>query len=235
MTRALIVAHGQPSEPAGAAAALDRLAAQVSAHLPGWQVGAATLAEAGRLETESAGAPGVIFPLFMAGGWFTRVQIPARLAAAGATGWRLLEPFGCLTAVHDLAVRLAADSGGGRVLLAAHGSFKSAVPAAIAVQVAARITAETGLPAACGFIDQAPQLETLHGYGADAVCLPFFAMAGGHVSEDIPAALARSGFGGRLLPPLGADDRVPGLIAAAIANGTVICAGACRWQPEDRV
>jgi sirohydrochlorin ferrochelatase len=231
MRRALIVAHGQPSDPAPAAAALEALAARVAAHLPGWQVAAATLAQPGRLAEAAQGAPGVIFPLFMAGGWFTRVHIPQRLAEAGATGWRMLEPFGCLTAVHDLTVRIARESGAGRVLLAAHGSFKSPVPAAIAAHVAARIAAETGLPAATAFIDQAPQLETASGFGPDAVCLPFFAMAGGHVETDIPAALAQAGFRGASCrrwgwtAGAGADCRCP------IRQGTAICAGACRYDP----
>ena len=229
MIRALIVAHGQPSDPGPAAAELDRLAERVAAHLPGWRVGAATLAEAGRLAAEAAGVPGVILPLFMAGGWFTRVSIPDRLRVAGATGWQLLEPFGCLPALHDLTLRIARESGAGRVLLAAHGSFKSKVPSAIANHVAARITAETGLPAAAAFIDQAPQLETATGYAEDTVCLPFFAMAGGHVTEDIPAALARAGFRGRILPPVGQDARVPKLIADAITAGVAICAQGCHW------
>lgn len=205
--RALIVAHGQPSDPGPAAAELDRLAERVAAHLPGWRVGAATLAEAGPA-AEAAGVPGVILPLFMAGGRFTRVSIPDQ-HVAGATGWQLLEPFGCLPALHDLTLRIARESGAGRVLLAAHGSFKSKVPSAIANHVAARITAETGLPAAAAFIDQAPQLETATGYAEDTVCLPFFAMAGGHVTEDIRQPLARAGFRGRILPPVGQDAHLP--------------------------
>ena len=51
MTRhALILAHGQPSDPRTAGAALEALAARVQALLPGWAVGAATLAEDGALE-----------------------------------------------------------------------------------------------------------------------------------------------------------------------------------------
>ncbi|TKA94316.1 cobalamin biosynthesis protein CbiX, partial [Cereibacter changlensis] len=42
---ALIVAHGQPSDPAPAAAEIAALAAKVAVHLAGWQVGSATLAE----------------------------------------------------------------------------------------------------------------------------------------------------------------------------------------------
>ena len=214
--RALIVAHGQPSDPLPAAAALDRLALRVAEHLPGWDIRAATLAEAGRLEAQAAGEPGLVFPLFMAGGWFTGAQIPARLREAGAEGWRVLAPLGSLPGVQALTVALARESGAGRVLLAAHGSFKSRAPAAIADQMAARIPAETGIPAAAAFIEQSPRLETATGYGPDSACLPFFAMAGGHVEKDLPEALARAGFQGRILLPVGLDDRVPRLIAGAL-------------------
>ncbi len=232
---ALIVAHGQPSDPGPAAAALEALAAAVSAHLPGWQVRAATLAEPGavsRAVTGQVGAGqvgGVVFPMFMAGGWFTRVQIPARLAEAGAQGWRVLEPFGCDPAVHDLCVTIAREAGVAEVILAAHGSFKSSVPSDIARHVAERIGVEAGTKVTVGFIDQSPQLSTLRGFGADAACLPFFAAEGGHVAEDIPAALGEAGFQGRILPPVGLDARVPALIAAAIARGVPVCAAACRW------
>ena len=108
MTRsALIVAHGQPSDPEPAEADLARLAAQVAALLPGWTVASATLAapDALRRALAALGPEGRVFPLFMAGGWFTRVHLPARLAAAGAAGWQVLEPLGCDPALHDLAVR----------------------------------------------------------------------------------------------------------------------------------
>jgi sirohydrochlorin ferrochelatase len=225
---ALIVAHGQPSDPRPAGAALEILAAKVQALLPGWSVGAATLAEDGAIAQATAGrAGGIVFPMFMTGGWFTRVQIPKKLAEAGAVGWTVLEPFGCDPLVHDLCVTLVREAGVEQMILAAHGSFKSSVPSDIAVHVAGRIARETGANVAAGFIDQEPQLSTLTGQGG--VCLPFFAAEGGHVSDDIPAALAEAGFTGRILPPVGLDARVPGIIAAAIARGVPVCAGACRW------
>ncbi|MES2813524.1 MAG: cobalamin biosynthesis protein CbiX [Pseudomonadota bacterium] len=225
---ALIVAHGQPSDPRPAGAALEALAAQVQALMPGWSVGAATLAEEGAIARSVGGRPGgVVFPMFMTGGWFTRVQIPKKLVEAGAVGWVVLEPFGCDSLVHDLCVTLVREAGAGKVILAAHGSFKSSVPSDIARHVAGRIAAETGAEVAAGFIDQEPQLASLT--GLVGVCLPFFAAEGGHVSDDIPAALAQAGFAGRILPPVGLDGRVPGIIAAAIARGVPVCAEACRW------
>lgn len=230
---ALIVAHGQPSDPRPAGAALEALAAQVQALLPGWQVRAATLAEPGALAQAVAGqGAGVVFPMFMAGGWFTRVQIPGKLAEAGAKGWTVLEPFGCDPMVHDLCVTIAGEAGAGEVVLAAHGSFKAAAPSDIALHVAGRIGAEARARVAAGFIDQEPQLSTLTGFGPDAICLPFFAAEGGHVSADIPAALAKARFQGRILPPVGADARVPGIIAAAIARGRRSAQEAAAGQRE---
>lgn len=225
---ALIVAHGQPSDPRPAGVALEVLAVKVQALLPGWAVRAATLAEDGAIAQAVAGRPaGVVFPMFMAGGWFTRVQIPKKLAEAGAIGWSVLEPFGCDPAVHDLCVTLVREAGADQMILAAHGSFKSPAPSDIAFHVAERIGAATGAEVAAGFIDQEPQLSSLTGRAG--VCLPFFAAEGGHVSDDIPAALAEAGFTGRILPPVGLDARVPGIIAAAIGRGVPVCSGACLW------
>lgn len=234
MTHALIVAHGQPSDPEPAARALKALADQVQSLMPGWRIGAATLAEPGAVARAVAGqAAGLVFPMFMAGGWFTRVQIPARLAEAGAQvgpgGWTVLEPFGCDPAVHDLCVTLVREAAAPEVILAAHGSFKSPAPSDIARHVADLIAARTGARVQTGFIDQDPQLATLTGGGPEAVCLPFFAAWGGHVAEDIPQALDQAGFRGRILPPVGTDARVPGIIAAALSRGTPVCAAACRW------
>lgn len=232
MQHALIVAHGQPSDPEPAARALAGLAGQVAALLPGWQVSAATLAEPGAIARAVAGQPaGLVFPMFMAGGWFTRVQIPARLAEAGATGWTVLEPFGCDPRLQDLCATLVREAGAGAVILAAHGSFKSEAPANVARRAAAGI-AVMGVKVATGFIDQQPQLAGLTGFGPDTVCLPFFAAEGGHVTEDIPEALARAGFQGRILPPVGLDHRVPGLIAAALRRGDAVCATACAMGRE---
>jgi sirohydrochlorin ferrochelatase len=224
---AVIVAHGQPSDPAPAEAEIAALAGRVAAHLPGWSVRSATLAQEGALERALAGADhAFVYPLFMADGWFTQTHLPARLTAAGAGRVTQLVPFGLDPAVQALTIQLAegAARAGGHapgetdLLLAAHGSFRSPAPAQVAQAMAARLRAEGGFRRVeAAFIDQEPQIATVAATMAEgALCLPFFAARGGHVIDDLPDALAEGGFQGKLLDPVGLDPRVPGIIAAAL-------------------
>lgn len=240
----LIIAHGQPSDPAPAAADLAALARKVGALVPQRQVASATLAGEGALADALAqlGPRGVVFPMFMAGGWFTRVALGQKLQAAGAAlgadGWQVLEPFGCDPLAHALARDIVAEALTGQdlarseVLIAAHGSFKSSAPSDVAVALARQLVADLGLARAdAAFIDQTPRLCDAAGFGAGAICLPFFAAMGGHVTDDIPRALDAARFGGRVLPPLGLDPRVPALIAAAVARAVPVCVQHCRYSP----
>ncbi|MCE6960111.1 cobalamin biosynthesis protein CbiX [Cereibacter sphaeroides] len=219
---ALIVAHGQPSDPGPAAAEIAALAGKVSAHLPGWHVASATLAEPEALARAiaSAAAPGIVYPLFMAGGWFTRSNLPRRLAAAGGAGWRIAEPFGTDPAVADLVVTMArealAEAPAPAILLAAHGSFRSPAPSDVARAMADRLSRDLGLPCEAGFIDQEPTISSVARRMPGALCLPFFAARGGHVIDDLPAALEEGGFAGRVLQPVGLDPRAAALMARAI-------------------
>lgn len=225
---ALIVAHGQPSDPLPAAAEIAFLAAKVQALMPDWQVQAATLAEPGALEqaVAMAGGAGLVYPLFMAGGWFTATHLPARLAEAGGEGWHILPPFGMDAGVQDLTLLMAREAAVRRgiapadlpVLLAAHGSFRSTAPSDVAYAMADRLRREGGFARVeAAFIDQSPRIvETAAGFPPGSLVLPFFAARGGHVVDDLPAALAEAGFAGEVLPPVGLDARVPGLIRRAL-------------------
>jgi sirohydrochlorin ferrochelatase len=224
---ALIVSHGQPSDPDLAEHGLRRLARQVADHLPGWDVLSATLAKPGALAAAVAGrAQGLVYPMFMAGGWFPMTELPRRMDEVGALDWAYLPPFGLDEGVQELARTLALEAAetGGRsvaetaVLVAAHGSSRSSAPAQVAHALARRLKRSGFARVEAYFIDQVPQISTAAGFGADAVCLPFFAAEGGHVTDDLPGALSVAGFAGRLLPPLGLDPRVPGLIATALQN-----------------
>lgn len=225
---ALIVAHGQPSDPEPPEAEMANMAREVARHLPGWQIGSATLAapESLKLALQSPENP-VIFPFFMADGWFIRTLLPRRLAEAGAPESRVLTPFGLLPETADLAIAILADTLAARgwrpeettLVLAAHGSGRSPHPAAAARALQSAISAPLAF-ADCrlGFIEEAPELvEVAENAGPRALCLPLFVARWGHVEDDIPAALHAAGFQGATLPPLGTDARVPRLIAKAIA------------------
>jgi sirohydrochlorin ferrochelatase len=219
--RALIVAHGQPSDPAPAEAELALLAAKVAALLPNWQFMSATLADPNSLARAVTGTHGLVYPMFMSGGWFTATHLPERLAAVGGKEWRILTPFGLDPRVQTLAVSIAQEATQGQtapeVLLAAHGSFRSPAPADVAYSIVDQLVAAGILHAKAGFIDQYPRIaDVAGGFGPHAVCLPFFAAKGGHVIDDLPEALAKANFSGRLLPPLGLNPRVPALIADAL-------------------
>ena len=229
---AVIVAHGQPSDPGPAEAEIAALAARVAAELPGWSLRSATLAQEDALARALDGADqAFVYPLFMADGWFTQTHLPARLAAASGARITQLVPFGLDPAVQALTVTLAlaAAAAAGRlpqdteILLAAHGSFRSPAPSAVARAMALHLAARGGFRRVeTGFIDQDPQIATVaKTFGPGALCLPFFAARGGHVIDDLPEALADAGFTGRLLDPVGLDSRVPGLIAAALLTASL--------------
>ncbi len=226
--QALLIAHGQPSDPAPQEAAMADLAARVQALLPGWKIRGATLAAPGALEAALARLDRpLIFPFFMAEGWFTRTLLPRRLAEAGAGHLTPLPAFGATPELPALTARAALegakaaglDPASTTLLLAAHGSRVARASAEGAEAMADHLRRTTPFTVATGFIEEAPFLQDAARGLDPALCLPFFALRASHVAEDIPRALATAGFAGPLLPPLGEHPEVPALIAAALRRG----------------
>lgn len=222
---ALIVSHGQPSDPDPAEATLAELAQRIAQKLSGWQVKSATLAKRGALEHAVAGinAAPLVYPLFMTDGWFTRTMLPKRLNREDAD---ILPPMGTDPALPDIArdcLTAALASQGWQakdtcLIVASHGSGKSRNSARDTERFAEALSER--LPFATlriGYIEEPPFLhDAAAGVGSSAICLPFFAAAGGHVLEDIPEALDKAGFSGLRLPPIGTHADVPAMIAAAL-------------------
>ncbi|GGH21270.1 Sirohydrochlorin ferrochelatase [Cribrihabitans marinus] len=227
MTDALIVAHGQPSDPEPAEAALAAFAARVSAQADGLDIGSATLAAKGSFEAALGRlrTDGVVYPLFMAKGWFVTDALPGRMAGHAA---RLLDPLGTdpgLPALAADALRAASTAKGWRVedteyLLAAHGSGRSRNPARVALDFAEEVRAILGVgDIGVGFVEEAPTIEDMaRPMGSQAICLPVFARPGGHASEDVPQALDAAGFAGLRLPVLGELPEIPSLIAQRLTE-----------------
>lgn len=220
--RAVIVSHGQPGDPGPQQQAIEALAAEVARHDPGCAVAGATLAMPGALAAACSDGC-LVYPMFMAEGWFTRSELPRRLALAGCEGARVLRPFGTDSGLPALMIAKAAAAAQAEgwtlaestLFLAAHGSQRSqasfqittALAEAVAPHVARVVT---------GFVEQQPFIADA-ARGLDrAICLPMFALRAEHVLEDLPEALDRAGFDGPRLDPIGLATEVPAMIAAAI-------------------
>lgn len=222
---ALIVSHGQPSAPEPPEAALADLARRVGAHLPGWEVRSATLANPGRIEAEAATLPdgAVIYPLFMARGYFVTRALPERL---GQRDMRMAEPMGLEPDLPALAADLVRDAlaeagwagRDARLLVAGHGSGKGPAAAEAAERfVAALRQILPDVDIRTGYVEQTPYVaEAAADMGDRALCLPFFAQEGDHCREDIPQALDEAGFTGVRLPPLGLAPTIAPLIARSL-------------------
>lgn len=220
---AVIVAHGFPSDPGPQDAVMQALAARVSDCLPGWSVRGATLAAPGALNAALNGmdAP-LVYPFFMANGWFTGKELPRRI---GNREHKQVLPFGLDPHLPDLCEQILRNAIAQRgwnladtaLLLAGHGSQRSTTSADSTHAMADEVAARMGFQEIrCGFVEQAPMLEDAATDIGQAICLPFFALRASHVETDIPEALAKAGFSGALLPPLGEDGGVPQLIANAL-------------------
>ncbi|MDO5622020.1 MAG: CbiX/SirB N-terminal domain-containing protein [Paracoccus sp. (in: a-proteobacteria)] len=229
MIEAAIIAHGQPGNPAPLQADLEALAAQVQALLPEARVIGATLACPCSLN-RAQGAQ-VVYPLFMAGGWFTRSELPRRLHAAGAADWVQLAPLGQDDALPAIGRRLALEQAAkagirpakARLIVAGHGSSKSDLSATATRAFADQIAAFGDFARVeTGFLEQAPWLSEVlddpQHRPQPAICLPFFATAASHASDDIPELVMQAQARIALCPPVGTNAEVPALIAAALRD-----------------
>ncbi|WP_299351192.1 CbiX/SirB N-terminal domain-containing protein [uncultured Shimia sp.] len=224
-TDALIVAHGQPSDPLPAEAALGALCERVQALLPDMSLTSATMANGDALEKSVATLRkgGLVYPLFMANGWFVQTALRKRLGDAPC---HLLTPLGLEPALPGLAaqvIRDALQSQGQdprdvRILLAAHGSAKGRLAAKSAYRFARALSHEIALAGVFpGFVEQAPFLtEVLEDLREPSLCLPFFAMDGDHMKQDVRQGLREAGFAGEILPALGQTKAIPQLIANSL-------------------
>ncbi|SCZ53923.1 Sirohydrochlorin ferrochelatase [Epibacterium ulvae] len=222
MPLAVLTSHGQPSAPRPPEQKLAELAEQVATHLPGWEVRSATLSTPERLEQQVE--PGaVIYPFFMAKGWFTADVLPKRLKDIAVT---YAEPFGLdpnlphftAQALSSAFIHQGWKPEESQILLAAHGSARGPRAANAAQAFAAALRHELpGPQISCGFVEERPTIaEAAKALPPQSFCLPFFAQAGDHVQEDIPEGLTEAAFQGVTLPVIGALSEVPSLIAQTL-------------------
>ncbi len=225
MPHAVIVAHGQPSDPAPAEAALAAFARRIDGLCQRVSVHSATLAAPQALETCLDRLPGdtAIYPLFMARGWFVTSALPKRV---GTRPVNILNPLGIdpqLPALVAEALQQAITHRGWAaqdtdLVIAAHGSGRSTNPALVAEGFASDLGQFIPFKSSrLGFVEQPPSIaEAATGAGRTAICLPFFACTGGHVLEDVPQELARAGFSGHVMPVISELPQVQQHIATTL-------------------
>jgi len=224
---AIIVSHGQPSDPEPAEATLAAFAAEVGRALPDWQIASATLAKPGALEAalQGSGPHPLIYPLFMTAGWFTGDELRKRLRDRQAD---ILPPFGLDPGLPDMTAELLRDvmaregwqPSETRLFIAAHGSGRSRNSARDTQAFARALTGRMSFAdIRIGFVEEAPYLADMaFDLGHQAICLPFFAAKGGHVLDDIPEALELADFKGVALEPIGTAPGVAALVARALTG-----------------
>jgi len=218
---ALIVSHGQPSDPDPAEAALAGLLGRVAERVPELRVGAATMAAPDRLEAELPRLVpgGAVYPLFMSDGWFVRTALAGRLGDAPV---QVMQPFGMDAALPGIIAKsLRRELAGGTspILLVAHGSAsgRSAPERATQDFTDALTTLIEGLEIRVAFLEQEPSIQHVaKDMREDAICLPFFAMEGEHVRDDVHEELAAIRFKGQVLPVINAYPGVDKMIASAL-------------------
>jgi sirohydrochlorin ferrochelatase len=224
LSRAIIVSHGQPGDPAPQQQAIEDLAAQVATHLPGLQVLGATLAMPEALAKTCTG-DSIIYPMFMAEGWFTGTELPRRLTAAGAPGAHIMRPFGTDPGLPALIVEKVAqavreqgwDLADTTLMLSAHGSQRSQASFDITTALAETLAPHFA-QVVTGFVEQEPFIADA-AKGLDrAVSLPLFALRAEHVTDDLPQALDQAGFNGPRLDPIGLSTEAPAMIAQSIRS-----------------
>lgn len=209
MPHAIIVAHGQPSDPEPAEASLARFTTEVNALAADVSVHSATLANPGVLEQVMDSLPRdtVIYPLFMAKGWFVTSALPKRI---GDRNLRILDPLGTDPLLPDLVSDALKSTlkennwsaAASDLVIAAHGSGRNRNPSTVAKGFAGQLSQRmTFRSIRVGFVEEPPSIsDAANGASEQSLCLPFFACRGGHVLEDVPEELDKAHFRGTVLP-----------------------------------
>lgn len=228
----LIVAHGERRAGARNVSLIEHAAA-LRGRLPAVTVAAAvlfgepSLADAWPRIARSGAARLLIYPLLMSDGYYLTSVLSERLDEA-RIGARItmLPPLGLDPRFAEVVVGASATAARRaglepsltHLLLAAHGSRKSAAPADAAVAIAGRVArANVFASLSTAFIEQTPLLASeLAAQTRPVVVAGLFAGDGLHSSQDIPAAIEETGVRAVYAGPIGAHAQVADVIAEAV-------------------
>lgn len=231
---AVLVGHGERGRDY-ANAILRGHARIVGEALPGIAVAAGVLSGLPTLESAlgkvvNAGARRIIvYPYFMAAGFFVGTKIPKRMAEAGfdAARYRVLAPLGADPGLPALIMRKAvavAESGLGlppaacRLLLVGHGSKVSRASAEATEAVAGELRrAPRFAEVVTAFLEEPPFLDdVVAATPAPTVIVGLFNGDGLHAGEDVPEAMAGARGPVAYTGAVGGMPEVAGLIANAV-------------------
>lgn len=222
---AIVIALGQPSAPLAHDAVMRAMARDVEALLPGWNVRGATLESPASLAAAAEGQlQPLIFPIFMAHGFFLEQVLPKRLKRLIPDA-EILPPLGDHPGIPDLVADILLEAARANgyaveetaVLLAAHGSEKFPASRLATERLVEDVAGRAGFrKIVAGYLEEKPLIEESARDLGQAICLPVFALAASHVAIDVPDGLRKAEFAGVTLPPLGLHAEVPALIAAAL-------------------
>jgi sirohydrochlorin ferrochelatase len=156
----------------------------------------------------------------MTDGWFVRAALMGLIGAAPVC---VMRPFGLDPDLPGLVARSLKGTAqvGCNILLAAHGSASGRTGPEKSARDCVRRLADAlfGSRVEVGFLERSPTLaDGMTKTGGDALCLPFLAMDGHHMREDVRATLAAGGFARQVLPVISRFPAVDAMIARAIRN-----------------
>lgn len=228
----VLVAHGErggdfSNGALHAHAEAVRAAGGFAAVASGVLNGTPTLEEALAEVAASPAGQILVYPFFMADGYFTNRVVPTRIAEAGlAARCRMLRPLGLDPGLPELllAEALATAAGAGfdpgksRLLIVGHGSKGARASIRATEEVAARVAVKQRfLSVATAFLEEPAFLDDmLVGRRPPTVVVGFFSGDGLHASEDIPEAIAAMASNAVYTGAIGSKQGVDDLIVAAV-------------------
>ncbi|MGD9786145.1 MAG: CbiX/SirB N-terminal domain-containing protein [Hyphomicrobiaceae bacterium] len=228
----VLVAHGERGGAFSNAVLLGHRD-RVAARLPGVAVHAGVLSGDPAFEDALAGAaatgpgPILVYPFFMAAGYFVGTKIPKRIADAGLAGrCRILAPLSAAPSLPDLIVRealrcgpeLGAPAADCRLVVCGHGSEVSRASAEATCKAVAAIASTAPFASVVpAFLEEEPFLpDVLAADARPTVVSGFFNGDGLHARDDVPEAIAAASGRTVYTGPIGAVVDVAGIMVDAI-------------------
>jgi sirohydrochlorin cobaltochelatase len=174
----------------------------------------------------------VVYPMFMADGYFTGKVLPERIAAAGLTDrCTLLQPLGLDPQLPNLMMNHALAMAGQteltphhtRLLIVGHGSKIGRASLRSTERVACKIRKMQQFSyVETAYLEEAPFLgECLKSSLLTTLVLGFFSGDGMHAAEDVPGAIAEAGADAHYAGSVGRQPQIAGIIEAAVRTAVV--------------